>query len=406
MSSRSFSMRPALFAMAAAIVGMFTAASCGTDEEGASPCETVYADRCGEDCVSDSGCGEGLFCGSSGTCTAECTPGGVECEGGETCSDHGRCGGDDDGSGLLPDGSGGGSGDGCADVHVTFEQQIPTVVLLIDQSGSMTEDFSGGTRWSVLRQTLTDPQSGLIANLEDVVRFGLALYTSDGGFSGGTCPQLAQVQTSLGNYAQIKSVYDSAGPGGDTPTGESINAVAQQLAALDVEGPKIIVLATDGEPDTCAVPNPQNGQPEAIAAAQAAYGAGVQTFIISVGADVGIQHLQDMANAGAGLAVNGGNDAPYYQALDQASLISAFDNIIDGVRGCIFTLDGEVVGDPAAGTVVLDGEPLTYGDPNGWKLNNANEVELVGAACEAIQDGEHDLDVSFPCGDVEVDDPK
>jgi len=392
--------------MALAFIGTVGAASCSSGaEDGASPCDTAFEGRCGEECISDSGCDDDLHCGASGECTVECTAGGVQCDAGVSCSARGRCGDDDAADGLLPDGTGG-AGAGCADVHVTFEQQIPTVVVLVDQSGSMTEDFSGGTRWSVLHQTLTDPQSGLIKNLEDVVRFGLALYTSDGGFDGGTCPQLVEVQTALGNYNQIKSVYDNAGPGGDTPTGESISAVAQKLATLDVDGPKIIVLATDGEPDTCAVPNPQNGQPESIAAAQAAYGAGIQTFIISVGADVGVQHLQEMANAGTGLAVNGGTNAPYYQALDQASLISAFDNIIDGVRGCIFTLDGQVVGDPAAGSVVLDGTPLVYGDADGWKLNNQNEIELTGAACQSIQDGEHDLDVSFPCGDVEIEDPK
>ena len=34
-------------------------------------------------------------------------------------------------------------------------------------------------------------------------------------------------------------------------------------------GDKVIVLATDGEPDTCAEPNPQNGQGVAVAAAAA-----------------------------------------------------------------------------------------------------------------------------------------
>ena len=31
------------------------------------------------------------------------------------------------------------------------------------------------------------------------------------------------------------------------------------------EDPTIFILATDGEPDTCAQPNPQEGQPEALA---------------------------------------------------------------------------------------------------------------------------------------------
>ena len=41
-------------------------------------------------------------------------------------------------------------------------------------------------------------------------------------------------------------------------------ALAEQARIKD--GINRVILATDGEPDTCAEPNPQNGQPEAIAA--------------------------------------------------------------------------------------------------------------------------------------------
>ena len=49
------------------------------------------------------------------------------------------------------------------------------------------------------------------------------------------------------------------------------------------------------------------------------------------------------------------------------------------------------------GTVVLAGQSLTYGDPNGWQLKQADQVELVGTACEQIRAGEDDLDIGFPC---------
>src|SRR5262249_39603559 len=159
------------------------------------------------------------------------------------------------------------------------------------QSGSMTENFGGGSRWSVLHDALVDQNSGIVKTLENEVRFGLSLYTSNGGFNGGACPNLTEVPPALGNYDAIRAVYDPAGPEGDTRGGEATPAVTTELAAVNEDGPKVIVLATDGEPDTCAEPNPQNGQDEAIAAAQAAFGQGISTYIISVGSDVSLGHM-------------------------------------------------------------------------------------------------------------------
>ncbi|MEZ4444297.1 MAG: vWA domain-containing protein [Polyangiaceae bacterium] len=292
----------------------------------------------------------------------------------------------------------------CGQVDVTFEQRIPYVALLVDQSGSMNENFGGGTRWEVMRDALLDQNNGIVKRLEDEVRFGLSLYTSQNGFEGGTCPMLTGVAADFGNYQKIRAVWDAAQPEDDTPTGESILAIAKQLQAIkdDDAPPKAIVLATDGHPDTCAQPDPQNGQQVSIDAAQQAFAMGIRTYVISVGDEIGDDHLQDMANAGAGLEVGGSMKATFYKALDQGQLEAAFDTIVDGVRDCIFTLDGEVVaGYEDQGVVVLDGEPLDKDDPDGWQLNSSKEVQLLGEACASIQDGEHKLSIDFPCGGYE-----
>jgi hypothetical protein len=173
------------------------------------------------------------------------------------------------------------------------------------------------------------------------------------------------------------------------------------LVPYNEPGPKVIVLATDGEPDTCAVPNPQNGQPESIQAAQNAYAQGIETHVISVGADVSLGHLQDMANAGSGLPIGGSQNAPYYLANNQQQLYDAFDTIINGVRSCVLTLNGEVDMERASeGKVFLDGSELGYEDPDGWRLNSASEIEILGSACDTIKDGDHTLTADFPCGSV------
>ncbi|MCA9707992.1 MAG: VWA domain-containing protein [Myxococcales bacterium] len=291
---------------------------------------------------------------------------------------------------------------GCAEVQVQVEPTIPTLVLLVDQSGSMTSDFSGQTRWEAMYETLMDPANGVVATLESQVRFGLTLYTSEDGFDGGECPLLTTVDPALENYQAIDAEFAPASPVDETPTGESLAAVAQQLAAFQAEGPKGIVLATDGEPDTCAEPNPQNGQPEALDAADLAYGLGITTYIISVGNEVGADHLQQMANVGVGKAPDDPMPAPYYQALDAMQLVDAFEEIIGNFVSCELIIEGEVDLEQACdGTVTLDGMELECGVD--YDLPDSSTLVLMGEACDTLQDGgNHSVDARWPCGAVNI----
>ncbi len=168
-------------------------------------------------------------------------------------------------------------------------------------------------------------------------------------------------------------------------------------------GRKVIVLGTDGEPDTCAEPNPQNGQDESIAAAQRAFDAGIRVYVVSVGDDVGEAHLQDMANAGAGLPVGGTDNAEYFVALNPQELVDAFGTIVGGVAGCVFTINGEV--DPAKaslGLVALDGDELEWGVD--WEMLDGKTFEVYGEACEIIKDGSlHHVSAAFPCGTIIIE---
>jgi hypothetical protein len=293
----------------------------------------------------------------------------------------------------------------CPGVQVTFSQRVPFVMVLVDQSESMNEGFGNGTRWSVLREALLDEQGGIIQTIDDDVRMGLALYTSEEGYAGGECPIIRKVDAEFGNYEAIRDLYDGAEPVEDTPTGESLFAVAEQLEKVYVSGatPKAIVLATDGYPDTCEEPDPQNGQDKSLGAAVAAFGMGIRTYVISIGDELGEEHLQELANAGAGLAIDGEQQARFYRAQDNGELYEAFSDVINGIRDCVFNLDGSVVeGYEDQGEVRVDGMLVPKDDPNGWRLNNPSQIELVGEACERIQEGDHNLDVDFPCAGYEA----
>jgi hypothetical protein len=342
--------------------------------------------------------------------------------GGQCAADGGE-GGAGSGPSMTVDGEGGtfvladdeveptsgGSTGVCVDLEVGFERVTPTVVLLIDQSGSMTQAFDNGLdRWQTLVQTLTDPQESLIKKLEGSVRFGMSLYTSNRGFGTGPtpreCPLLTDVDIALDNFAEMSAVLGNTanGPSGDTPTAESLAAIAAELGDFAEEGPKSIILATDGDPDTCEDPDAnddEGSKGRSVAAVTAAYADGIATHVISVGDEVTASHLKELAVAGAG----GDPSAEAYTALDTAGLVQAFDQIIGSVRTCDFTLQGTVDADDAPrGTVLLDGTALVYGDPNGWVMPDESTVRLQGQACETVQADASGVSMSFPCDAIRI----
>ena len=290
----------------------------------------------------------------------------------------------------------------CGEVSVMLESVTPTIVLLVDQSGSMTTDFSGQERWDALYETLMDPNDGVVISLEANARFGLSLYSSMDGDEGGMCPMLTSVQPALNNFDAIDAVYSAADPLDETPTGESLDLVAVDLAAFPEEGPKAIVLCTDGEPDTCAEPNPQNGQPESIMAAQNAFDMGITTFVIAVGDEVGAPHLQEMANVGVGKMPDDPMPAPYYLALDAAALVQAFDDILGTFISCELTIEGIVDVEQACdGTVLLDGMPLECGTD--WEVIDEDTLLILGEACDVLKDGDnHSVEATWPCDVVVI----
>lgn len=291
----------------------------------------------------------------------------------------------------------------CASRTVKARRVTPNVVLIVDQSGSMTESFQGaGTRWAALREFLLEDPGGLIASLQNQIRFGLAMYSGLSEEPEAACPVMTHVSPQLNNFQNISASYSSAEPLDDTPTGDAIDAVVDELglaSSLDQEpDPTVFILATDGAPDRCEELDPQNGQEEAIAAVQRAYSLGVPTFVISVGeGDYEEQH-RDMANAGQGLGPMD-DQAPFWVAGDDASLRSALTEIVGSQVSCDVALNGRVAsGDPCAGTISLSGVALTCNDANGWTLIDDQHIRVQGDACDEFKtDVASTLEVSFPC---------
>ncbi len=373
---------------------------------------------------------------------------------------------DDNDQALLEGGestSGGAMGNGdlvdgmvCNAKDVAFEKVIPTVMILVDRSSSMF-DFPYGTeqsRWEPMRQAVLT----LEAFTEDVA-FSFVTYTAIGGEA--QCPtyeNMAMVPT-IGNFEEIKGALKDAMTArppakGETPTGEAIAAAVDTLAAVPSDGPKYLLVITDGEPDTCSVRDPQCGQDWSIASAQAAYEQGILTYVVGISEDVKDNFLNDLAHAGQGLPVpeppfetlvecsgalldintQAGNPGFDYErfaetamgtydpaATYQGELFFKPDNletfqtqlatIIAGVRTCAFEMDTavrrEAADRGAVGLELTDGsvQLLDYGV--GWDLNATDDsiVEIIGEACDMIQNRDADLvqsvKIEFPC-DVRV----
>ncbi|NNE19892.1 MAG: VWA domain-containing protein, partial [Myxococcales bacterium] len=306
------------------------------------------------------------------------------------------------------------------------------VMFLVDQSSSMTSNFSGKERWTAAHDAIVT----VTGQLDAIVRFGLTTYTSDDGDFNPTCPRLPvagdplagapRVDFGLSNFEAISdtNVYPSSYPndaGGDTPTGDSIDALMTIIEndPPPADGPTIIVLATDGLPDSCECPDagtcfpgtPSDHDPEveAVDAAENAFSSGVQTFILSVGPDVAQSHLQEVANVGVGLNRNGSQgNAPFYTANTPAELDMAFQDIIGDSISCDIQMDKrfddkeKACNDPES-DVRLNGVPLSC--PTEWRVKPGVDdiIELVGSACDTFKSGDVTFTAEFPCGAIIVE---
>lgn len=348
----------------------------------------------------------------------------------------------------------------CNSADVSFEKEVPTVLILVDKSTSMFASNlpNGGSpafgtksdRWEAMRDAVAalEPFSGEVA-------FSLSTYTSF-NMSGSTCPSLENLDvapaTTLDVPTRFADILASIPPSAEaipdskseTPTGAAILAASAALQALPSKGPKYILVITDGDPDTCVNFDPQCGQDIAIGAAQEAFAAGIKTFVVGISDDVDNNFLNDLAHAGQGEPVAppaqedlfciqkepkegttfdyndwrpsahgdyGADGMTYaeelfYKPTDVDSFTEQVRLVVNGVRSCEFEMQEAVVRAQAGkGGVRLDlssGTALTlmYDDPNGWSLAADNDFTVVlnGTACEQLKtDSEPRVKIEFPC---------
>jgi hypothetical protein len=315
--------------------------------------------------------------------------------------------------------SGGEAGNGlppgtCANGLVVATRVAPRVVLVLDGSCSMSTNYpangaqsasqctnNANGRWAALRKALVDPQSGVVTKLQGVVEFGVVVFGT-----APTCPIPGEpVRPALRNLATIESNVPQVQPGMYTPTGPALDWVFENLIEAsgpdDRKGPQIVILATDGEPNSCGGGrNNQvmtNYQPSLDAVKKGTM-LGAKTYVISLADSSGPfhDHLQELANLG-NPAANGA--AMLYEPASPDQLTNNLMSLVGAAVGCEIELNGAVEASQACtGKVSLDGKALGCNDPNGWALVDASHIKLQGKACQQLmQNNDSDIQAMFSC---------
>ena len=273
----------------------------------------------------------------------------------------------------------------------------PSVLLVLDDSGSMGQSFSGNnnppSKYDSMRSALTGT-TGVVTALQTKAYFGAALY----GCQGGNNVLINPIARALNTASTIDAYLNVNSPNGNTPTARALDEAVQTFTATPppAGSPPVIVLATDGLPNHCN-DSSFDGRDESVAAAAAAYAANVPVYVLAIGTNS--QHFQDLANAGQG-HMGAQPDVAYYPVTSAAQLQSAFQTIINGVISCDLTLTSSIDATQASqGTVTINGASLVYGTD--WTLVNGNTIHVVGQACTMLKSSANPtVGAQFPCGAV------
>lgn len=263
---------------------------------------------------------------------------------------------------LLPDGV------GCAQ-PVALTSVPSNLVVLVDRSASMNQRFGATkSRWDALHTALVD-----VANqYQTRVRFGVALYpgVDQGCNVGGNCQQghvFADLPATPGLIDQTMTSAKLCSNFG-TPTGAALSALVDYGPLRDDMHANYVLLVTDGK-SSCS-------DPTSSASMLQMQTSDIRTFVLGFGASVDQGELTSTAIAGK-TALPG---MPYYQANDEAALVTALTSVASRARSCTYAL-AKTPFAPEQLVVRIDGKVT----PN-WTIDPAtNEVRLLGESCNAVR---------------------
>jgi len=347
--------------------------------------------------------------------------------------------------------NGGGPGNGCQIGGAMFVPKVPTVMLVVDRSGTMFKD--NGNPWGILRDGVLE----VVQQMNSDVRFGLLAVT--GEQQAGMCPLLDEVAPADHNYDAIAAKYQAlmAPTKGESPGMRGLDRAAEILAADPTDGDKYVLFVTDGEQDFCDDGDFACPTDSTVFHLQELAAKGFKTFIFGLpmtSTDMAQQTrypkiLQAFADAGMGLPVvpvlpppgdqgtiqifyncqgvqnwaseataagtpamqplatysttSGGAKVFTPDATNKDALRDEIAKVLSGVKSCTFDIGGEIkviqtLLDEAHVYVQGTEVPLDPAGMNGWHMPTPSQIELVGDACTNWRMPQNTkIDWDFPC---------
>jgi hypothetical protein len=262
-------------------------------------------------------------------------------------------------------------------------------MLLIDRSGSMAEPSACGmpscpSKWEELLGL-----GAYLAEAKSLARLGLAMFPSPEENGCGVTTSLRVPLSEAPDVdEQILRETMRVSPGGRTPVALAIDEMAR-VAGLDDPGRNnVLLVLTDGKPNcVCAADEPVCERDAAVAAVTRMRSRPVAVDIDIIGFGESAHEADATLTA---MAIAAGDDR-YYQADTIEDLIGTLYEVAIRNVPCVFHLDEWP--EPEQLVVWKDGAevPACTTDPceEGYAYDpTAGVVELMGASCAALRDGE------------------
>jgi hypothetical protein len=320
------------------------------------------------------------------------------------------------GSGATPGDGGAGGGTGCGSVSIDTsveEVVVPGNVLIVfDQSDSMTDDFGGKPKWLAASDAIV----AAITPTADVLTIGAVFFPTvpsvgiplfacplDGVAAiDDTTPAIPQIPFQPGRqFLDAWARHWQASPLQlGTPTEAGLVRGDQALAGAKLTGNIVVILVTDGQPTCGTTQTP-------IDLATKWKGLGIPTYVIG---------LPGAGSAGAkvptltGIAAAGGT-TDYVLPSDAAQLQTLFSGITSKIakrtlNGCDIAFNQKPADLSKVFLVVTDaktGQPFSVNQgPDGWALApDGSKATLEGATCNDALAGRFS-NVAFEFGCVDA----
>lgn len=340
----------------------------------------------------------------------------------------------------------------CTEMTTMLSPVRPSVVLVVDKSGSMTSQPSGYwdhdgddanndmikdndpnnvaatpriSRWNSLHSALVE----FVVDFDGTMDLGMSLFPSKqalSDYSAAACPVnlLPEVLVAPNNAQALVSTLPAANDSlkGATPTTKAVKATFAHLDSLQTEGPRHVILVTDGAancweeaPDNTSLFEVYDNSLEPLLATWQS--AGISTFVVGIAIKNEVSSMvkdgtPDNVNPHVKLndaAVAGG--APlegvtkFYDAQNEPQLKAAFAHIVGRIISCEAALD-QLPEHPDALKIEVDGTLYSKkliedcATESGWRYvdDTHTAVELCGEACtDYRKSGE--IEVRYGCPD-------